>query len=47
MAQDPERADPKGRKMLKALEKEEGREFVRQSVTEHLEPMIKAQIANA
>jgi hypothetical protein len=38
---------PRGKKMLKTLEKEQAREFVRQYVTEHLEPMIKAQIANA
>ena len=29
------------------LEKEQAREFVRQYVTERLEPMIEAQIANA
>ena len=33
--------------MLKTLQKEQAREFVRQYVTEHLEPMIEAQIANA
>jgi hypothetical protein len=33
---------PKGKKMLKTLEREQAREFVRQYVTEHLEPMIEA-----
>ena len=33
--------------MLKTLEKEQGREFVRQYVTAHLEPLLAAQIDNA
>jgi hypothetical protein len=33
--------------MLKTLEKEQAREFVRQYVTEHLEPLVAAQIDNA
>jgi hypothetical protein len=34
----PGASRPKGKKMLKTLEKEQAREFVRQYVTEHLEP---------
>jgi hypothetical protein len=33
--------------MLKTLEKEQSREFVRQYVTEELEPLLAAQIDNA
>ena len=47
MAEDPERARPPGKKMLKTLEKEAAREFVRQYVTEHLEPLLTTQIDNA
>src|SRR5215831_9967144 len=38
---------PKGSKSTKTLEKEAAREFVRQVVTEHLESLLAAQIANA
>ena len=37
---------PPGKKMLKTLEKEPAREFVRQYVTEHLEPLLLTQIDN-
>jgi len=40
-------APAKGKQMLKTLEKEQARDFVRQSVTEHLEPLLEAQIDNA
>jgi hypothetical protein len=38
---------PPGTKNEKTLEKAEARELVCQMITEHLKPMIKAQIANA
>jgi len=37
----------KGKKLPQTLAKEAAREAVRQKVTEHLEPLIHAQIANA
>ena len=38
---------PQGTKNGNTLEKAQARELVRQMITERLEPMIKAQIANA
>ena len=38
---------PRGKKMLKTLEKEQAREFVRRYVTERLEPLLAAQVDNA
>jgi hypothetical protein len=38
---------PRGKKMLKTLEKEAAREFVRQKITARLEPLLAAQIDNA
>src|SRR5215831_5852396 len=38
---------PRGKKMLKTLEKEAARELVRQKITERLETLIDAQIDNA
>jgi hypothetical protein len=38
---------PKGRKLLKTLEKEQAREYVRQMVTARLESLLEAQLDNA
>src|SRR5262244_3371756 len=38
---------PRGKKMLKTLEKEQAREYVRQVVTARLESLLEAQLDNA